>query len=102
MIDRDDTGRMLVACALAGQDGQWRHLSGNGLRDTCRIAGSDPSMWIEIFQQNRAAVLVALTVAPLLAPSASFATSSTDAAACPRISINTADIFAVVSSANVA
>ncbi|MEY4488140.1 MAG: hypothetical protein RIQ79_648 [Verrucomicrobiota bacterium] len=49
-----------LACALADQDGQWRHLSGNGLRDTSRIAGSDPAMWIEIFQQNRAAVLVAL------------------------------------------
>lgn len=49
-----------LACALATQDGQWRHLSGNGLRDTSRIAASDPAMWIEIFQQNRPAVLKAL------------------------------------------
>jgi cyclohexadieny/prephenate dehydrogenase len=49
-----------LACALAGQDAQWRDLSGNGLRDTSRIAGSDPAMWIEIFQQNRDAVLIAL------------------------------------------
>jgi cyclohexadieny/prephenate dehydrogenase len=49
-----------LACALSKQDGQWRHLSGNGLRDTSRIAGSDPAMWIEIFQQNRPAVLAAL------------------------------------------
>jgi cyclohexadieny/prephenate dehydrogenase len=49
-----------LACALSQKDGQWRHLSGNGLRDTSRIAASDPAMWIEIFQQNRAAVLIAL------------------------------------------
>lgn len=49
-----------LACALSKQDGQWRNLSGNGLRDTSRIAASDPAMWIEIFQQNRAAVLIAL------------------------------------------
>ncbi len=49
-----------LACALAGKDGQWRHLAGNGLRDTTRIAGSDATMWIEIFQHNRDAVLHAL------------------------------------------
>lgn len=49
-----------LACALAGKDGQWRHLAGNGLRDTTRIAGSDATMWVEIFQHNREAVLHAL------------------------------------------
>lgn len=49
-----------LACALAGKDGQWRHLAGNGLRDTTRIAASDASMWVEIFQHNRDAVLHAL------------------------------------------
>lgn len=49
-----------LACALAGKDGQWRHLAGNGLRDTTRIAGSDATMWVEIFRHNRAAVLQAL------------------------------------------
>ena len=49
-----------LACALAEKDGQWRHLAGNGLRDTTRIAASDATMWLEIFQQNRDAVLHAL------------------------------------------
>jgi cyclohexadieny/prephenate dehydrogenase len=49
-----------LACALAAKDGQWRHLSGNGLRDTTRIAASDATMWVEIFQHNREAVLHAL------------------------------------------
>ena len=49
-----------LACTLAEKDGQWRHLAGNGLRDTSRIAASDATMWVEIFQQNRAAVLHAL------------------------------------------
>ncbi len=49
-----------LACALAGKDGQWRHLAGNGLRDTTRIAAGDATMWVEIFQQNRDAVLHAL------------------------------------------
>lgn len=50
-----------LACALADKDGQWRHLAGNGLRDTTRIAASDATMWVEIFQHNREAVLHALT-----------------------------------------
>jgi cyclohexadieny/prephenate dehydrogenase len=49
-----------LACALAEKDGQWRHLAGNGLRDTTRIAASDATMWVEIFQHNREAVLHAL------------------------------------------
>ncbi len=49
-----------LACTLAARDGQWRHLAGNGLRDTTRIAASDAAMWIEIFQHNRTAVLQAL------------------------------------------
>ncbi len=51
-----------LACALATKDGQWRHLAGNGLRDTSRIAASDASMWVEIFQHNREAVLHALAL----------------------------------------
>jgi cyclohexadieny/prephenate dehydrogenase len=49
-----------LACTLASRDGQWRHLAGNGLRDTTRIAAGDATMWVEIFQQNRDAVLHAL------------------------------------------
>jgi prephenate dehydrogenase len=46
---------------LAAKNPGWRNLSGNGLRDTTRIAASDATMWIEIFQQNRDEVLRALT-----------------------------------------
>ncbi|MFH1498253.1 MAG: prephenate dehydrogenase/arogenate dehydrogenase family protein [Verrucomicrobiota bacterium] len=54
----------VLATALAGflakHPGDWRHLAGNGLRDTTRIAASDATMWIEIFQQNRTEVVRAL------------------------------------------
>lgn len=50
-----------LANALATKDGQWRHLAGNGLRDTTRIAASDANMWVEIFQHNREPVLHALS-----------------------------------------
>ena len=50
-----------LATFLAAKNPQWRHLSGNGLRDTTRIAASDATMWIEIFQQNRDEVLRALS-----------------------------------------
>lgn len=49
-----------LATLLATQPGHWRHLAGNGLRDTTRIAASDATMWIEIFQQNRDEVLRAV------------------------------------------
>ncbi len=49
-----------LAVTLANKDGQWRHLAGNGLRDTSRIAASDATMWVEIFQHNRDSVLHAL------------------------------------------
>lgn len=49
-----------LATFLAAKNPQWRNLSGNGLRDTTRIAASDATMWIEIFQQNRDEVLRAL------------------------------------------
>ena len=45
---------------LGSKDPAWRNLAGNGLRDTTRIAGSDATMWVEIFQQNRDEVLRAL------------------------------------------
>jgi prephenate dehydrogenase len=49
-----------LATFLAAKNPQWRNLSGNGLRDTTRIAASDATMWVEIFQQNRDEVLRAL------------------------------------------
>ncbi len=45
---------------LSRRNAGWRNLAGNGLRDTTRIAGSDPTMWLEIYQQNRDEVLRAL------------------------------------------
>jgi len=48
-------------CAfLAGEDQSWRNFAGNGLRDTTRIAGSNPELWRTILDQNRAEVLGAL------------------------------------------
>lgn len=46
---------------LAQKNPRWRNWAGGGLRDTTRIAGSDATMWIEIFQQNRDEVLRALS-----------------------------------------
>lgn len=48
-------------CAfLARQNPAWRHHAGGGLRDTTRIAGSDPQLWRSILEQNRDEVLRAL------------------------------------------
>ncbi|MBK9989365.1 MAG: prephenate dehydrogenase/arogenate dehydrogenase family protein [Verrucomicrobia bacterium] len=45
---------------LAQKKDAWRDFAGGGLRDTTRIAASDATMWIEIFQQNRDEILRAL------------------------------------------
>ena len=48
-------------CAfLAQRDPAWRDFAGGGLRDTTRIAGSDPQLWRTILEQNRTEVLGAL------------------------------------------
>jgi cyclohexadieny/prephenate dehydrogenase len=48
-------------CAmLATKDPAWRDCAGNGLRDTTRIAGSDPLLWRAILEQNQKPVLRAL------------------------------------------
>jgi prephenate dehydrogenase len=48
-------------CAfLASRDPAWRNFAGAGLRDTTRIAGSDPKLWRTILEQNRDEVLRAL------------------------------------------
>ncbi len=50
-----------ILCAtLAQSPAQWKEFSGNGLRDTTRIAASDPELWRQIFAQNRPALLAAL------------------------------------------
>lgn len=48
-------------CAmLQRKDHAWRNYAGGGLRDTTRIAGSDPQLWRTILEQNRDEVLRAL------------------------------------------
>lgn len=48
-------------CAfLATKNHAWRNFAGGGLRDTTRIAGSDPQLWRSILEQNRDEVLRAL------------------------------------------
>ncbi len=48
-------------CAfLAKKNPQWRNFAGGGLRDTTRIAGSDPQLWRTIIEQNRDEILRAL------------------------------------------
>lgn len=46
---------------LAKKNPAWRNHSGGGLRDTTRIAGSDPAIWRAILEQNRDEVLRALS-----------------------------------------
>ena len=45
---------------LAQKNPGWRNFAGGGLRDTTRIAGSDPQIWRAILEQNRDEVLRAL------------------------------------------
>jgi prephenate dehydrogenase len=48
-------------CAfLAQKNPAWRNFAGGGLRDTTRIAASDPQLWRTILEQNRDEVLRAL------------------------------------------
>jgi prephenate dehydrogenase len=48
-------------CAfLASRDASWRNFAGGGLRDTTRIAASDPHLWRTILEENRDEVLRAL------------------------------------------
>ncbi len=48
-------------CAfLAKKDPAWRNYAGGGLRDTTRIAASDPQLWRTILEQNRDEILRAL------------------------------------------
>lgn len=49
-----------LCAGLARHDVRWRNYGGGGLRDTTRIAGSDPKLWKTILEQNRDEVLRAL------------------------------------------
>lgn len=53
----------LLAKQLHGTPPEWMELAGQGLRDSTRIAGSEPKLWMEIIHANRAQIsglLVAL------------------------------------------
>ncbi|SDR67881.1 prephenate dehydrogenase/arogenate dehydrogenase family protein [Opitutus sp. GAS368] len=49
-----------LCASLAQRDVRWRNYAGGGLRDTTRIAGSDPKLWKTILDQNRDEVLRAV------------------------------------------
>ncbi len=49
-----------LCATLAKRDVRWRNYAGGGLRDTTRIAGSEPKLWRTILEQNRDEVLRAL------------------------------------------
>jgi prephenate dehydrogenase len=49
-----------LCASLARRDVRWRNYAGGGLRDTTRIAGSDPKLWKTILDQNRDEVLRAV------------------------------------------
>jgi prephenate dehydrogenase len=50
----------LLCRQLARQPAQWRAFSGNGLRDTTRIAAGSPDIWRSIFEENREELLRAV------------------------------------------
>lgn len=50
----------LLAARLVGAEEADVALAGQGLRDTTRIAASDPALWVQIFQANLPAVLPVL------------------------------------------
>lgn len=47
----------LVASRLQGTAAQALQLAGNGLRDTTRIAASDPNLWVQILSANATHIL---------------------------------------------
>ena len=49
-----------LCASLARKAPRWRNYAGGGLRDTTRIAGSDPKLWKTILDQNRYEVLRAV------------------------------------------
>ena len=51
----------LLASQLEGADESWLGLAGAGLRDTIRIAGSNPDLWKEIVGANSSAIAPLLT-----------------------------------------
>jgi len=46
---------------LSTREPDWRNYAGNGLRDTTRIAASDPALWSGILEENRHEIMRALS-----------------------------------------
>ena len=51
----------LLAASLRNTPNTWLELSGQGIRDTTRIAESDPKLWSEIIYSNRQEIFPLLT-----------------------------------------
>jgi prephenate dehydrogenase len=51
----------LLASQLEGAEQSWLDLAGAGMRDTIRIAGSNPDLWKEIVGANSSAIAPLLT-----------------------------------------
>jgi len=54
---------LLASCLsrhLETQDPNWKKISGNGLKDTTRIAEGDPLLWQQIFQMNKKEILTSI------------------------------------------
>ena len=51
----------LTAMSLESADPSWLELAGQGLRDTTRIAASDPQLWSQIIFSNRVEIHALLT-----------------------------------------
>jgi prephenate dehydrogenase len=49
---RSSTGVSLLAARLQDAEGRDLALAGQGLRDTTRIAASDPQLWLQILKAN--------------------------------------------------
>ncbi|MDH5477571.1 MAG: prephenate dehydrogenase/arogenate dehydrogenase family protein [Nitrospinota bacterium] len=52
---------LMEAVCWADPEGKMRRFAAGGLRDTTRIAASDPKMWRDIFSMNKDALLDSLT-----------------------------------------
>ena len=50
----------ILAKSLSDQPIEWRKISGNGLKDTTRIAAGDPELWKQITMMNRENLLEAI------------------------------------------
>ena len=77
--------QVLASALAATLTGEEFALAGNGLRDTTRLAASDPRLWRDIILDNRAALCVALDRFSVTLASFRAALESNDPAALERL-----------------